>query len=140
MSGQQPYDFQQARSAEAAASRAQAAAEDFIRQAAKDAALAESAYRQRLAERIVELRAEGQAATLVKDLARGDKQVAELKVRSMIADGVRDAAVQAAWRASKDRDATAKFVEWSMRRELAEGRGRVAGPDNPETYGARRAA
>lgn len=139
MSGQQPYDFAQARQAAANASRAQAAAEDFIRSAAKDAAVAEEAYRVALAERIVELRAAGDAATLCKDLARGDKNVAKLKRDSMIADGVREAAVQAAWRRAADRRDTERFIDWSARRELAEGYGR-AHEGQGETYGARRAA
>lgn len=138
MSGR-PWDFDQARAAAAAASRHQADAEEFIKEAAKQAALAEEAYRKRLAERIVELRAEGNAATLVKDLARGDAQVAEFMRKSMIADGVRDAAVQAAWRRAADRRDTERFAEWSMRRELAEGRGRTPEPDRVETFGGVRA-
>ena len=123
MSNNRPYDFQEARAAEARASRAQAAAEDWIKESYQAHALAEAAYRQRLAERIVELRAEGHAISVCKDLARGDKSVTSLMVASMVADGVKEAAAQAAWRHSKDRDAVQRFVEWSMRRDLAEGNG-----------------
>jgi hypothetical protein len=123
MSNNRPYDFQEAREAETKATLAQKGAEDFIKESYRAHALAEAAYRQRLAERIVELRAEGKAATLCKDLARGDKSVTSLMVASMIADGVKEAASQAAWRHSKDRDAVQRFVEWSMRRDLAEGNG-----------------
>lgn len=123
MSNNRPYDFQEARAAERAASLAQKAAEDFIKDSYRQHAEAERAYRKRLAERIIELRAEGHAITIAKDLARGDKQVADLNYASMVADGVKEAAAQAAWRHSKDRDAVQRFVEWSMRRDLAEGNG-----------------
>jgi hypothetical protein len=138
MSG--PYSFDEARAAAGRASRAQEAAEDFIRSSARDAAIAEEAYRVELAKKITELRASGEAATLARDLARGDRVVAKLKREAMIADGVRDAAVQAAWRRAADRRDTERFCEWSMRRELAEGYGRTPEHAATGTYGATRAA
>jgi hypothetical protein len=119
--GQQPYDFAQAREAAAAASRAQKAAENFLREAYKDFAIKEETYRVALATRIVELHAEGVAWTVTGDLARGDKHVAHLRRERDIQEGVKEAAAQAGWKASKDRDDTASFISWSMRRELAEG-------------------
>lgn len=120
--GQQPYDFEQARAAAVAASRAQKAAEEFIRQAYKDFAIKEEAYRVALAVRITELHAEGVAWTVTGDLARGDKHVAHLRRERDIQEGVKEAASQAGWKASKDRDDTAALIQWSMRRELAEAR------------------
>lgn len=133
-----PYDFQEARQAAANASRAQERAEQFIREAAKTFALAEEAYRVRLAETIVELHAQGMAWTVCQDVARGQKDVARLRRDRDIAEGVKEAAVQSAWRRSADRRDTERFVEWSMRRELAEG---YRPPDEPvvKTFGSRAA-
>lgn len=137
MSG--PWTFDQSNENARLGSAQQRTAEDFVKQATKQAAIAEGAYRERLAARIVELRAEGHAATLVKDLARGDKEIVKLKIEAMVADGVREAAVQAVWRASADRRHIEGMTEWSMRRELAEGRGRDPEPPAVETFGRRAA-
>ena len=51
---------------------------------AKDKAIAEREYRMALAEAIFELKANGYAATLISDLARGS--VAELKFQRDLAD------------------------------------------------------
>lgn len=134
-----PYDFDGARQAAANASRAQAGAEDFIRTAHRDFAKAEEAYRVALAEKIVTLRHEGTAATVCGDLARGDKGVAVLKRNRDIAEGVKDAAVQAAWRRAADRRDTERFIDWSMRRELAEGYGRAPIPEFGTVIGGQRA-
>lgn len=115
-----PWDFDQATAAARQASSQQRAAEEFIKQAHRDFALKEEAYRIALAQKIVELRAEGQAATLCADLARGEKLVARLRRERDIAEGVKEAASQGGWRASKDRDDVAAFIEWSRRREFAE--------------------
>lgn len=119
MSG--PYDFNEARQAAARASRAQEAAEDFIRQAAKASAEAEESYRVALAKKIVELHSDGVAWSSTADLARGDEKVARLRMERDVAEGVREAALQAAWRRGADRKDTQRFCDWSMRRELAEG-------------------
>lgn len=116
-----PYDFQQAREAAGRASAAQQAAEDFIREAAKDAAIKEEAYRVALAKEIVRQHAEeSRAWTVCPDLARGDVTVARLRRERDIAEGVVEAAKQQAWRRSADRRDTERFIDWSMRRELAE--------------------
>lgn len=116
-----PWDFDEAREWAAEASRNQAAVEDEVRDAARAFAEAEEAYRKALARRIVELHAEGKAWSVCGDLARGDEHVAELKRERDIAEGGYEAARQAAWRRSADRRDTERFIEWSMRRELAEG-------------------
>lgn len=112
-----PYDFGEARTAAANASRAQAAAEDFIREAAKDYAVKEETYRVALAKAIVREHAEGRAWTVCPDLARGDADVARLRRERDIAEGVKDAASQMAWRRAADRRDTERFIDWSMRRE-----------------------
>lgn len=115
-----PWDFGEAKKAARQASQNQAAAEGLIKQAAKDYALADQAYRLALAKKILELHADGVAWTSTGDLARGDKHVTDLKVARDIAEGVKDAATHAAWRASNDRQDTQRFIEWSRRRDLAE--------------------
>lgn len=130
----QPYDFAQARHAAENASRNQKAAEDFIRDAAKDYAIAEEAYRVALAKQIVAEHHAGRAWTVCPDLARGNENVARLRRGRDIAEGVKDAAVQAAWRRAADRRDTERFIDWSARREIAEGyRGtpESAGDDMP---------
>ena len=130
MSDQRPYDFGGARDAATRASRAQVNAEDFIKESARTFALAEESYRVALAERIVELHSEGTAWSVCGDVARGDKRVAKLRRERDIAEGVRDAAVQACWRRTADRRDTERFIEWSMRRDLSDARG----PLSDQTY------
>lgn len=133
----QPYDFGQARAAAAAASREQANAEEAIREAAKAAAIAEETYRVALAKRIVELKAEGVAWSSTADLARGDKDVARLKRERDIAEGVREAMSQAAWRRAADRRDTERFIDWSARRDIAEGYRPQPEPRDMPVIGAR---
>lgn len=123
MSANRPYTFQEARAAATKASRNQVAAEEFIKTSARAFALAEEAYRVALAEEIVNKHAEGVAWSTCGDLARGDKRVAMLRRNRDIAEGVRDAAVQACWRRGADRRDTEAFIDWSKRRDLAEGNG-----------------
>lgn len=136
-----PWTFDEAREACQRASFAQRNAEDFMRDTARDFAQAEEAYRVALADEIVRQHdQEGVAWSVAPDLARGDKRVAELRRRRDIAEGVREAAQQVAWRAAADRKDAQRFSDWSMRRELAEG-GQPPEPDQlPRPIGARRAA
>lgn len=136
MSG--PYTFDEARDAARDASTLQKAAEDFIKQAAKESAQAEEAYRKALAEEIVRQHDDGVAWSVAPDLARGNKKVAELRRRRDIAEGVREASLQAAWRRTADRKDTQRFIDWSMRRELAEGYGTVPEPLEQSVIGGRR--
>mgnify|MGYP001595291546 CR=1 FL=1 len=121
MSNNRPWDFDEARDACRKAAHAQEHAEAEVRHAAQQLALAEEAYRVALAKRIVELRAEGQAATVCADLARGDKQVAELRRLRDISDGVYEAMKQASWRHTSNRKDAQRFADWSQKREVAEG-------------------
>jgi hypothetical protein len=115
-----PWDFDEARHNCRRASIRQEEAEDQLRKSYVDAALANERYRKALADKILELRAEGLPATLCSDLARGDKQVADLKRLSDIAEGVKEAMGQAAWRLTADRKDAQRFADWSQRREMAE--------------------
>ena len=115
----QPYDFARAQSASRGVSDNQRAAEKFLIGSTRDYAEAERAYRKALADKIVALKAEGMAATACADVARGDRHVADLRYKRDVAEGIKEAAVQSAWRASGDRKAEQTFIEWSMRRDLA---------------------
>lgn len=123
MGNNQPWDFDEARAKCRQASIRQEQAEDELRKAYVDAALANERYRKALAEKILELRADGTAATVCSDLARGHKDVADLKRLSDIAEGVKEAMSQAAWRLTADRRDTQRFAGWSERREFAEAAG-----------------
>ncbi len=125
-----PWDFDEARAKCWEASQRQEAAEAALKQTYRDSAMAEEAYRVALADRILELRSEGMAATACGDVARGDRKVAELKKKCDIAEGVREAMNQAAWRLTADRKDAQRFSDWSQRRrEQAE-----AGHDTRPTY------
>jgi hypothetical protein len=110
-----PYSFGEARDICNRASRAMQGAEEFLRDAYRQYAEAERAYRKALADRIVELRADGQPATLTADLARGDKQVAYLRYKRDVAEGLKEAAQTAVWRHTADRRDLTELVNWSKR-------------------------
>lgn len=123
-----PWSFDEAAAACRATSAAQKQAEDEMRRASAAFAQAEERYRMALAKEIVRQHAvEGVAWTVAPDLARGDRTVARLRLERDVAEGVREAMVQASWRRSADRKDAARFADWSMRRELADG---FAQPDD----------
>lgn len=124
-----PWTFDQAREKCLNAARAQEQAENSVRQAARDAAEAEERYRVELAKEIVRQHADEEVAwTVAPDLARGDARVAKLRRERDIAEGVREAMGQMAWRRTADRKDAQRFSDWSMRRELAEGFGQTPQP------------
>lgn len=55
---------------------------------------AEKAYRIALAGRVLEYRVDGMSVTIIPDLARGDKTVADLRLKRDIAKGISDACRQ----------------------------------------------
>lgn len=116
-----PFDEPDARDAARMAASLQAGAEGQIREAFKALAEKEQSYRVALAKRITELHADGVAWTVCADLARGDEKVARLRLERDIAEGVREAAVQASWRRAADRKDIGRLIEWSARRDLAAG-------------------
>lgn len=117
------WGFDESVSKSRAASAAQAHCEREIRVAYAKAGEAESAYRQALAEAITRLHGEGVAWSACRDVATGDQHVAALRLARDVAVGVREAAVQAAWRAAADRRDVARFADHSLRRELMENGG-----------------
>jgi hypothetical protein len=139
MNAGHPFDEPHARDAERLATSLQAGAEQELRRAFTVAADAERAYRKALAEAITRLHADGTAWTACGDLARGDSTVADLRYARDVAEGVKEAAVQASWRHAADRRALGRLVEWSARRDLA-ATGETDAPGDPVVFGARRAA
>lgn len=116
-----PWTFEQAMAACQQASQRQRAAEDAMREASIRFAEAEEAYRKALALAIVRKHdADGVAWTVAPDLARGNDLVARLRRDRDIAEGVREASQQAAWRRAADRKDAQRFADWSQRREAAE--------------------
>lgn len=138
MSTEQPYTFAEAADRLNASKVAQAQNENSTREASTALAEKERVYRMALATRIVELHAEGVAWTVAQDVARGEPRVAQLRMERDIAAGVREAFEQAGWRYAADRRAILALVEWSAKRDLAEGYEPQTGTGH--TFGARRAA
>lgn len=131
-----PLEIEDARSAAFRASELQRGVEDSLREASKDLAEKERAYRQGLADKILQLRAgaDAPAWTTCSDVARGDKHVATLRYERDVAEGVLEAMRQQAFRRGADRRAIDTLLGWSMRRDL-----RTDAPpgdrDNAETHG-----
>ncbi len=116
-----PYDFKQASELTRRAAAAQRTCEDLLRTTTRALAEAERWYRLALAKEIVRQHAEdGVAWSVSSDVARGNREVADLRMARDIAEGVRDATQQQAWRASADRRDLTQLIAWSMRRDLAE--------------------
>ena len=61
----------------------------------KKLAEAEYRYKTALSKRLVELRAEGQAVTHLADIARGEPNIAELRLKRDIAKGLYDSSQEA---------------------------------------------
>lgn len=134
----QPWDFGTAHAKERSASSAQQAAEEFVKQAYRDFAEKERAFRKAYAEEITKAKANGTAVTFCKEIARGCDRVTDLEFAKNVAEGVKEAATQAVWRASADRRTVEGLREWSMRRDLAEGYGRQSDPSFESPIGGRR--
>jgi hypothetical protein len=115
-----PWDFDEAHAALGERSAVQQDAERQVKEAYKDHAKKERAYRVGLAKKITELRADGVSVTLAQDLARGDEKIADLRMARDIAEGVLEAAKLHAWTVAADRKDVQGLATWSMRREMAE--------------------
>jgi hypothetical protein len=133
----QPWDFPTAHRKCQQASAAQIAVEKALKEAYAAFAEAEEKYRKALAGEIVRAHADGIAWSAAPDLARGDDRVARLRRDRDIAEGLREAMQQSAWRRAADRRDAARFADWSMRRDLAEGYGDNPQPQWSKPIGAR---
>lgn len=110
-SRQQPWDFYEAVEAARRSAEYQKAAESQLESDTQACAEAERAYRKALAVKIVELRSEW-PATVCADLARGDAHVADLRYARDVAEGVKEATKQRAWRHAADRKDTHELIQW----------------------------
>ena len=134
-----PWDIQEARDVLAAASVAQSAHRDTIKEAIKAHAHAKHLYRVALAHKMAELRDGGTAAAMVAKLAQGDQTVSLLERNADELDGDREIAVQEGWRLNANRKDAQALAEWSMRKDLAVDFGEPE-PARFEDVSARRAA
>lgn len=131
-----PWDFADAVRASNDAETEQRRVESEIHVAYKQYAQKERLYRVALARKILELKLGGMAITACETVAKGDQRIAELREERDIAEGVKETAKHAAWRANADRRDISDLIRWSARRDLAE----YSGPSQPEpaempTYG-----
>lgn len=134
-----PWTFDSAVTASHDAEVEQRRVEGEIHAAYKDYARKERVYRVALARRILELRTGGMAITACEVVAKGDQAIAALREERDLAEGLKETAKHAAWRANADRRDTSDLIRWSARRDLAE----YSGPAEPEpaemtTYGGTR--
>lgn len=120
---QGPFTFDQAQTAAEESQREQEAAEERLREANAAYAAAEEAYRKALALEMWRLRRQSIAWSALGDLARGEETVAGLKRARDDAEGDRVIASHAVYRRGADRRDTEAFIDWSKRRDLAEGHG-----------------
>ena len=116
-----PMTLGEARRALHNASQRQLDSESAYRQAVEDLAAADLAYNRAVARKMVELHSEGVAWTAAKSLALGDDNVSQLRYERDVKRGVVDAAESGRYRLQADRRSLEGIVNWSMRRELAEG-------------------
>jgi len=120
-----PWSIEEAGAQLRKASRFQQEAEDALRTAYREAAEAEDAYRVRLSEVITELRDMSVPATVCLDLAKGFKDVAQLRRERDIKEGLKAAAEQVCWRRTADRKDAQALSGWSERQMFAEAAGRI---------------
>lgn len=114
-----PLQIEDARDAAFKASELQKDVERAITEASEAFAEAERQYRLKLTERILHLHAqEGVAWTACGEMARGEKEVADLRYMRDVKKGVLDVAEQQAFRRGADRKDVHQFLVWSERRDL----------------------
>lgn len=113
-----PLAIEDAREAQRAASETQRDHTNQIANAHVELANAEKAYREALADRLIDLREQGWPATVCKDLARGDSRIAELCRLRNVKQGALDALVEDGFRLKADRRALDGLVAWSKDRDL----------------------
>lgn len=128
--------WQEAQEQMAVSAAAQERAEQEVRECAEVAAQAERDYRVALHKRIVTLRGEGTAATACESLAKGEPEIADLRYRRDVAEGVLVAAKAAVYRKRDDRADTLQLARWAMAREMADG---SIGDDKRLAWGGRAA-
>jgi hypothetical protein len=132
----QPWDFATALAASHAAETEQRRVESEVTTAYREFARAEELYEVALARRIWQLKAEGVAITACKTLAEGEPSIAVLKRERNEKEGLKETSKLAGWRVNADRRDVEGFIDWSKRRDLAEGYHRVPEPVFSSPIGA----
>lgn len=132
-----PLAIEDAREAAHQASELQRGVEDRMREHSRALAEAERAYRKRLAERILAMKADGVAVTACETIAKGEKDVADLRYQRDVAQGIFEATRQEAFRRGADRADVGRLLDWSRARDL---RTDTPPGEYPTAIGARRAA
>jgi hypothetical protein len=136
-----PWDFEAAVAASHNAETEQRRVESEVSTSYRDHAKAQRVYAVALARKMLELKRDGMAITACETVAKGDPAIASLREQRDIAEGLRETAKHAAWRANADRRDISDLIRWSARRDLAEYSGPpVSEPAHMPVYGARRAA
>ena len=124
-----PWTFGEARQKCLDAASAQEDAEQRVKDAYRDFADKQRKYKVALKKAMLRFKGEGFAISTCRDLARGDDHVALLAYERDLAEGNREAAVDAMWRHTANRKDAQRFAQWGERRELAEGFGQTPEPD-----------
>jgi hypothetical protein len=113
-----PLEIEDARDAAHRASEKQRECEDRLRTTSRDLAEAERQYRMKMSLRITSLIAQGTAATAAKDIVRGEPEIATLRYKRDVAQGVFESARQECFRRGSDRRDVDTLLNWSMKRDL----------------------
>lgn len=117
-----PYDFDGAKAAIEAATIEQERLEERIREVYREAAEADERFRVALARTMLELRDSGVTSwSACETLARGKAENAQLRREKEVAEGLKEAVSQAAFRVSADRRDLSKLIDWSSRVAMASG-------------------
>lgn len=116
------FNFDEAREAMERASTDQKTIEEQVRAVYRDAAQKDEKFRIALAKKMLELHDAGVGSwSACETIARGETEIAALRREKEIAEGVREAVSQAAFRVSADRRDLSRLIDWSSRVALASG-------------------
>lgn len=118
-----PLEIADARQAAFRASEMQRECETRLKDTSKKLAEAERTYRRRLSIRILELHAgdgdtAGLAITTCETVAKGEKDVSQLRYLRDVAAGIFEAAKQESFRRGADRRDVNQLLHWSEARDL----------------------
>lgn len=107
------WDFQEAYNASEAAKSSQRECQERKKVAHENLAKKEQTYRVALALAITRYHAKGTAWTVCGDMARGEKEIAQLRFERDVAKGIVAAAEEEAWQHTADRKDVQEFITWS---------------------------
>jgi len=93
---------------------------DELKVLIEEFSMATADYRIERAKKILDLKSQGHPVTLIKELANGDKNIAELKYKMMVAEGVYNACRSAINNIRISIDSYRSILTW-LRAELNSG-------------------